>query len=83
MDASATDCGTGVNTVDGLLHFEGTTESFDMSGRYTFFGDTLSGTCWFDVSAMYSDDGESIDVTGTACGQDVSGRYTMTDSIDG
>jgi uncharacterized lipoprotein YehR (DUF1307 family) len=77
MDAEDTDCGGAMNTTDGTLHFEGTTESVDISGSYTFSGDILSGTCAFDVSATFSDDGQSIDVTGTACGHDVSGAYTL------
>ena len=36
MDATANDCGDGVSTVNGTLHYEGTTESFDISGSYTF-----------------------------------------------
>ena len=69
-------------TVDGTVHFEGTIESFDISGRYTFSGDTLSGDCSFDAMATLSADGESFAVTGTACGQDVSGDYMLSELIE-
>lgn len=82
MDADAIDCGDAMTTIDGALHFEGTTESFDISGSYTFSGDTLSGLCSFELSAEVSADGESVDVIGTACGQDVSGLYTMDELVE-
>ena len=83
MDAEAVACGDTINQIDGTLHFEGTSQSFDILGSYTFSGDTLSGTCSFDLSAAPSADGESVDVVGTACGQDVSGIFTLTEIVEG
>lgn len=79
MDAKADGCGTPTFAVDGTLHFEGPIESFDISGRYTFSGDTLSGNCSFDATATFSADGEVLTVVGTACGQDISDDYVTAE----
>lgn len=81
MDAEGANCGSPMGAVDGTLHYEGSIDSFDITGRWTFSGDTLSGSCSFDASATYSADGTRFAVTGTACGQNVAGDYLVSDIL--
>jgi hypothetical protein len=82
FDAKATNCGEASSAIDGTAHYEANEESIEVTGRWTFSGDTLSGACSFDYTATPSAHGETMTIARTTCGVDVSDDYPASDFFE-